>query len=248
MIEEVERLISYKFSNPELIKEALTHPSYAHECGSEKHNERLEFLGDAVIGLIVTEYLLKKYPEKREGELAVIKSKLVSRGALSHLARKIGVGPFLLISEGDERQGMRERDSTLANLIEAIVGAMYLDKGLESVKGFLLPWLDFLMQELGLSKVIKKDPKTELQEILQSKYRELPKYELLSIEGPSHKPIFRVRLLFRGRVLSVGVGRSRKEAEKHAAEKALDLLYREDIGCYNNKKASISLEGSGNGC
>ncbi len=224
MIEEIEKLISYKFSNRDLIKEALTHPSYAHEHGNNIHNERLEFLGDAVIGLVATEYLLRRYPERSEGELAVIKSRIVSRGALSYLARKVGIGPFLLLGEGDEKQGIRERDSTLANAFEALVGAIYLDGGLEKVKEFLLPWFDSLLINLDECGTKKKDPKTELQEILQGKYRGLPKYELVSVEGPDHEPIFKVKVTFRGRVLSVGDGKSRKEAEKNAAEKAIEFI------------------------
>jgi len=224
MIEELERRLSYRFSNPELLKEALTHPSYAHEHGLSKHNERLEFLGDAVLSLVVTELLLKRYPEKREGELALIKSKVVSRGALAHLAVKIGLGPFILLGNGDDRQGVREQKSTLANAFEALIGAIYLDGGLDSARAVLYPLIESLLSEgVGVPPAVK-DPKTRLQEVLQARYKGLPKYELLSVEGPNHDPVFRVRVIFRDKVLGVGVGKSRKEAEKDAAEKAIDAL------------------------
>lgn len=224
MIDELQRRLSYRFSNVELLKEALTHPSYAHEHGCKKDNERLELLGDAVISLVVTEYLLKKYPEKKEGEIALIRSKLVSRGTLAYLADKIGVGPFLLLGNGDNKQGVRERKSTLANVFEAIAGAIYLDGGLEKVRDFLLPLFDLALRELDDLSFKIKDPKTKLQEVLQGKFKDLPKYELVSVEGPSHEPIFKVKVLFRGKVLGLGVGRSRKEAEKNAAEKAIEMI------------------------
>lgn len=224
MIDELQRRLSYHFSNIELLREALTHPSYAHEHGLGKDNERLELLGDAVISLVVTEYLLKRYPEKKEGELALIRSKLVSRGTLAYLADKIGVGPFLLLGNGDDKHGVRERKSTLANVFEAVVGAIYLDGGLEKVRDFLLPLFDLALMELNISLSKIKDPKTELQELLQRKFKDLPKYELLSVEGPSHEPIFKVRVLFKGRVLGLGVGKSRKEAEKNAAESAIESV------------------------
>ncbi|MCS7233227.1 MAG: ribonuclease III [Synergistetes bacterium] len=224
MIDELQKNLSYRFSNIELLKEALTHPSYAHEHGLEKDNERLEFLGDAVISLVVTEYLLNQYPERKEGELALIRARLVSRGTLAYLADKIGMGPFLLLGNGDNRQGVREKKSTLANVFEAIVGAIYLDGGLEEARKFLLPLFELALLELRNSSFKMKDPKTELQEILQGKFRDLPKYELVSVEGPSHAPTFRVKVLFRGQILGFGVGKSRKEAEKDAAEKALEAI------------------------
>ncbi|KUK13750.1 MAG: ribonuclease [bacterium] len=224
MIDELEKRLSYRFSNPELLKEALIHSSYAHEHGLSKDNERMEFLGDAVLSLIVSEYLLKRYPEKKEGELALIKSKIVSRGTLAYLADKIGLGPFILLGNGDDKQGVRKRKSTLANVFEALIGAIYLDGGLERVREFLLPLIESLLEEVDKISIAIKDPKTRLQEILQARFKELPRYELMSIEGPNHEPIFRVKVVFRGKILGTGVGKSRKEAEKDAAKKAIEML------------------------
>ena len=226
MIEDLEQKISYSFSKKELLREALTHPSYAHEKGSVRHSERLEFLGDAVIGLVITDYLLRKYPDKREGELARIKGHLVSKGTLAYLARKIGLGPFIFLGSGDEKHGLRERESTLANAFEALIGAIYLDGGFEKAKGFLLNQFESILSEMEKCVFRRKDPKTELQEILQKRHKALPKYEIVSVNGPEHEPIFKVRIVFKGKVLGMGTGRNKKEAEKNAAKEALSTLDR----------------------
>ncbi len=226
MIEDLERRISYRFSKKDLLEEALTHPSYAHEKGSSRHSERLEFLGDAVIGLIITDYLLEKYPEKREGELARIKGHLVSKGTLAYLARRIGLGPYIFLGSGDEKHGVREKESTLANAFEALIGAIYLDGGFEKAKSFLLSQLEAVLSEMDKRVFKRKDPKTELQEILQKRYKALPRYEIVSVNGPEHEPTFKVRIVFRGKVLGVGMGRNKKEAEKNAAREALSMLNR----------------------
>ena len=217
----LEERIGCRFRNPQLLVEALTHPSVAHER-QRKHfdNQRLEFLGDAVLQLIITEHLFARYHEAAEGRLTTRRARIVSREALKVQAARLGLGQHLLMGRGEEASGGRERPSTLADAFEALLGAMYLDSDLETVRRFVLalmqPDLDRLEEE-----PLEVNPKGQLQEILQAISPRSPVYELLAQTGREHEKTFSVRVVWEKMVLGEGSGRSKKLAESAAALMAL---------------------------
>jgi len=218
-----EDVIGYSFKNKKLLEEALTHKSYSTEQNNRSSNERLEFLGDSVLGLVVCFFLFRKFPQKDEGFLSKLKSHLVSRKNLTLWAKKIRLGSFVYLGEGEILSGGRKKDSILANALEALIGAIYLDAGFQETYKFIANWLR--SQDL---KVLFCDYKSSLQEIIQKKYKKPPVYVLVSSEGPEHKKIFTVKVKIKNRILGSGSGASKKEAEQNAAKKALKyFLYRE---------------------
>ncbi len=213
------RALGYDFADPGLLRIALTHRSAA-----TIHNERLEFLGDALLGFITGEVLYQRFPEAREGELTRLRSTLVRRETLAAIARELEVGRYLVLGEGEARRGERRRDSILANTLEAIIGAIYLDGGLEVCR----ERVKAIFRE-ALSKVtplsIEKDPKTELQEFLQARRLALPTYEVISIEGKPHRGLFTVRCMTPAFAEPMTArGSSRRQAEHEAARKMLERL------------------------
>ncbi|HEY8391849.1 MAG TPA: ribonuclease III [Capillibacterium sp.] len=204
-----------------LLRQALAHRSYIHETGGES-NERLEFLGDSVLSLVISEYLYQHFPHKPEGDLSKWRAYLVSADSLARLARKLELGRYLLLGVGEEKSGGRERKSILADAMEALIAAIYLEYGWEKVKSFILAhWQPFFarMEEENLPV----DPKTHLQEILQAKGA-APHYKLLSAEGPDHNRLYTIAVYNGTCFLGKGVGRSKKEAEQEAAGEALKEL------------------------
>lgn len=219
----LEERIGYEFRNALLLAEALTHPSVAHEM-QRKHfdNQRLEFLGDAVLQLVITERLYQHFGEKAEGVLTKLRSRLVSRDTLKTYAAAIDLGAHLNMGRGEEASGGRERASTLADAFEALIGAIYLDSDLATARKFVLE------QASGDLKIIAAEPvdinpKGDLQELLQSISPMSPVYETVSESGPEHDKVFVVRALWEGMELGCGTGRSKKQAETAAAEEALNL-------------------------
>lgn len=217
---KLEKKIGVKFKNEALLKEALTHRSYINENpkASLSHNERLEFLGDAVLELIVTEDIFKKFPEKEEGELTLYRSALVNSKMLGAIAYDIGLGDAILMSKGEAQESVKNRskDKLAANAIEALIGAIYLDQDYDKTKKFVLK---FVMPHL--EKVVKlggKDAKSLVQEITQSEKKVTPIYKVLEESGPAHKRIFTVGLYFGDELQSKGVGPSKQEAELEAAK------------------------------
>lgn len=212
------------FDDTALFRMALTHRSLANETGRElPDNQRLEYLGDSVIGLVVNDYLYRNFPESPEGELARLKSAVVSEAALANFARRIGLGDLLKMGKGAEAGGGRDRASILADAFEALAGALYLDNGLPAVRKFLLRLIPdeiHAVHESGSSR----DPKSTLQEIIQKKTHEAPVYEIVSASGPDHKKEFVCRVLSLGKELGRGTGASRKQAEQSAARSALSKL------------------------
>jgi ribonuclease-3 len=215
---KLEELLGIKFVNRHLLQEALTHKSYAVENGLKYWNERMEFLGDSVLSSVIAEYLFKKYPNDDEGFLSRMKSQIVSGSSLAIWARDIGLGEYLFLSRGEELTGGRTRESMLSNVLEAIIGAIYLEGGYEKAKDFITRY--FCGRELFL----ETDYKSKLQEIVQARYKILPSYRVISEHGPEHKKIFKIGVNIRKKPIGSGVGKSKKEAEQNAAKKALRYL------------------------
>lgn len=223
-IEDLQAALGHRFSDPGLLSLALTHPSVAHEeGGGQNHNQRLEFLGDAVIQLAVTSELYHRFPGLGEGSLTQARAQLVNRASLAGQARRLNVGDHVILSRGEESSGGRTRSSTLADAFEAIIGAVYVDAGFETARRTLLGLIGqggAAMAELPNLE----NPKGDLQEFLQATSPEAPRYEVLETEGPDHNRTFRCAVLHGGVELARGEGRSKKAAESHAALLALQRL------------------------
>jgi ribonuclease III len=223
-IDRLQRVIRVKFKNKSLLQRAVTHRSYVNESGrNTRDNERLEYLGDSVLALVVNEYLFKHFEDYQEGKLAKIKSAVVSEATLARLARKIDLGEFVLMGKGEEHSGGRERPSILANTLEAVIGAIFLDSGLKASRKFLLALIKDEI-EIVNNPSSMRDPKTALQEYVQKKYKERPVYEVVAERGPDHRKEFTVRLLIKGREIVTGDGPSKRKAEMNAAQILLQKL------------------------
>ena len=218
----LEERIGYKFRNPLLLAEALTHPSLGHET-QQRHfdNQRLEFLGDAILQLVITEYLFQHFGEAPEGQLTKLRSRLVSRETLKAHAAALDLGRFLLMGRGEEASGGRTRTSTLADAFEAVIGAIYLDGDLETARKFVLAQARANLEQLA-AEPVDINPKGYLQELLQSISPRSPVYELVSQSGPEHDKMFVVQAVWEGMVLGQGSGRSKKQAETAAAAEAME--------------------------
>ncbi|MDQ6912179.1 MAG: ribonuclease III [Verrucomicrobiota bacterium] len=242
----LEERIGHKFRNSLLLAEALTHPSLGHE--TQRHhfdNQRLEFLGDAVLQLIMTEHLFTMFPREAEGRLTKLRSRLVSREALRSHAQKLELGQFLMMGRGEEACGGRERTSTLADAFEALLGAIYLDTNLETARRFVLALAAEDLAQLE-AEPVDINPKGHLQETLQAISPRSPVYELISETGREHEKTFVVRVVWEGTALGEGIGRSKKQAETAAAMEAMQRRVWEEksmIECLQaNQNSSISLE------
>lgn len=221
----LEKQIQYEFKNKSLIKQALTHSSYANECktGKCQHNERIEFLGDAVLELAVSEYLFQNYPQENEGKMTKLRSSLVCEFTLSQCARDIHLGDYLYLSKGEEMTGGRERNSILCDAFESIIGAIYLDSGFEQAKQFIY---QYLLQDVE-DKTLFYDAKTILQEMVQGNNWGMLSYVLLEEKGPDHNKEFLVQAQVGDRILGNGIGRTKKAAEQQAAYEAIKRLKNE---------------------
>jgi len=222
---ELEGKLSYKFSEPSLLIQALTHKSYANENRIEGvgHNERLEFLGDTVLDFIISDFIMKLCPESPEGELSKLRAVVVSEANLSRVARDLGFGDYLLLGKGEEQTGGREKNSLLANALEAVIASLYMDGGLDVAYRFILDRFESDIRGM-VANGLTYDYKTDLQEHCQSRFGALPKYSIVKESGPDHQKVFEVEILADGRTLGNGVGRSKKEAEQQAAREALEKL------------------------
>lgn len=222
-IRQLEEKISYSFKNKNLLKNAVTHSSYIKEHGKgEKSNERLEFLGDAFFDAIIGEELYRIFPDKEEGFLSRTRAALVCEKSLAKAAVALGVGDYLLLGNGEDRSGGRHRESILADCMEAIIGAVYLDGGFEQVQKLVLEIFSGAIEDARHGKYIITDYKTALQEKLQSKGITDIKYVLVNESGPDHDKTFEVQLNVEGRAMSTGTGKSKKQAEQKAAECMLE--------------------------
>jgi len=223
---ELEKLLNVKFDSIILLNEALTHSSYVNQDKNSKHNERLEFLGDSVLQLTISEYLYKNYSEKSEGELTKTRSLIVCENSLHKIAKSLNLGKYLSMSKGEELTGGRERVSILADCVEAIIAAIYLDKGFNSAKEFILVKFKVIIEK-ALTNEIILDYKTRLQEILQKDGGVSIVYNLIKYEGPPHHRKFFTEVLVNNKPFSSGFGYSKKESEQAAAKEVLITL--EDI-------------------
>jgi ribonuclease-3 len=221
----LEKNLGLEFKNRDLLIEAFCHRSYLNEHPDFPlpHNERLEFLGDAVLELIVTEYLYKKYPEKNEGELTNWRAALVNAKTLGELARELGFNDFLLLSKGEEKETGKARLYILANTFEALIGAIYLDQGYEVAKNFVEKNLIERKLPEIIEKGLFKDPKTRFQEEAQERVKITPTYKVLEEWGPDHAKHFIVGVFLGNELVAKGEGTSKQEAEEEAAKNALKI-------------------------
>ncbi len=227
--ETIERVVGYHFQRPHLVHEALTHKSFVNENRTTKdrrQNERLEFLGDAVLSLIISDYLAARLPDYTEGELSKLKARLVSEPSLAKVAKRLELGTLLRLGKGEELSKGREKPSLLADALEALIAAVYLDGGLEASRVFTLRVFDDDLEALGVlnGESALEDHKTRLQELCQKRYDTLPRYVTVREHGPDHRKTFEVELTIRGEVAGVGQGFSKKQAEQMAAKQALEQI------------------------
>lgn len=220
----VQHALGVCFSRPELLELALTHRSHAFEAGGLPTNERLEFLGDAVLGLVVTDLIFTAYPEASEGRLAKIRAAVVNSPSLAHLARGLALGDHVRLGRGEEQSGGRDKDSILADTMEAILGAFYVDQGMAATVELVTRLFTDLLEEVATRRE-SLDHKTSLQELTAAELSSLPTYELTE-EGPDHEKRFTAAVTVGGEMLGRGSGRSKKEAEQEAAGEALAVLRR----------------------
>lgn len=217
---KIEEYIGVKFNNTALLQTALTHSSYAKQFKDAQYNERLEFLGDSVLQLCITEYLFINYKDKSEGELTKIRSLIVCENSLYKVARKINLSEFIRMSRGEELTGGRDRVSIQADAVEAVLAAIYLDRGIEEANKFILEKFMDIISKAIQNKIIL-DFKTKLQELLQVNGEVNISYELIKYEGPPHHRKFFVSVFVANKEMGKGLGYSKKEAEQSAAKEAL---------------------------
>ncbi|MDP3784714.1 MAG: ribonuclease III [bacterium] len=219
---ELEKTIGAKFKNSDLLTEALTHRSYLNEYPKWRlpHNERLEYLGDAVLELIITEELFRKFPDYPEGQMTVLRAALVNSVRLSKVADDIGLEKFILLSRGEKKDTGKAREVILANAMEAVIGAMYLDRGIDAPKDFVEKFIWKYLPEIVKTRSYK-DAKSELQEIVQEKMKVTPTYRVLEESGPAHKRTFKIGVYFGEKLIADGTGASKQEGELEAAKNAL---------------------------
>lgn len=218
-IGQLETEIGYAFKDKDLILKALTHSSYANEKKMEKynHNERLEFLGDAVLEVCTSDFLFKEYLDKPEGDLTRLRASIVCEPTLAECARAIHLPDFLILGKGEETTGGRYRDSIVSDAFEAVIGAIYLDGGIEKAKKFIIR---FVLNDIE-NKHLFYDSKTILQETVQKLYKKKVEYKLISEEGPDHDKKFNVQVLLEDTILGEGIGRTKRKAEQQAAYQAI---------------------------
>ena len=224
MIKDLENAIGYHFQNISLLQNALTHSSYANERWHNGllSNERLEFLGDSILGMLVAEYLYRSFPDRPEGELTRMRADMVCEKTLASVANHIGLGQHLLLGHGEEQGGGRTRDSILADAMESVIAACFLDGGLEAALQFIQK---FILVEVPVTKLHNVDYKTQLQELVQQKKNQVLSYELVGQSGPDHDKHFEVQVSLNGQVVGTGRGRSKKRAEQDAAREATEKLF-----------------------
>ena len=224
MIKDLETAIGYRFQNISLLQNALTHSSYANERwhNSLLSNERLEFLGDSVLGMLVAEYLYQTFPNRPEGELTRMRADMVCEQTLAAAAHRIGIGEHLLLGHGEEQGGGRKRNSILADAMESVIAACFLDGGMEAA---LKVVQQFILVEVPVTKLHNADYKTKLQELVQQKKNQVLSYRLAGQSGPDHDKKFDVEVSLNGTVVGCGSGSSKKRAEQMAARSAIEKLF-----------------------
>lgn len=220
---ELQKKINYYYKDIKLLNRALTHSSYAneHKKYKVKYNERLEFLGDSVLSIVISDYIFNTYPHYPEGELTKLRAIVVCENSLATISKRIEIGQYLLLGKGEEATGGRERLSILADLFEALLGSIYLDGGLESAKKFILDNFKDIINKAATGRLFL-DYKTQLQELIQRNSKSKLEYRVIKEEGPDHNKVFHVEVKDNQNVLGKGSGKSKKEAEQNAAKIALE--------------------------
>jgi ribonuclease-3 len=233
LIKKIKSQLGIQWNNEDHLLQALTHSSFAHENRNQhlflEHNQRLEFLGDAVLELVVSDYLYKKYPDYPEGALTKIRAGIVCEPSLAGIATGLDLGDFLLMGKGEERSGGRKRPSILADAMEALIGAVYIDQGMEQVYSFVLEKLNPVIERVVESGGLKTDYKTQLQELVQKKSENTLGYRILEESGPDHSKTFIAGVSFQGIQWGQGSGRTKKEAEQAAARHAMEKILSGEI-------------------
>ncbi|MEK6589946.1 MAG: ribonuclease III [Nitrospinota bacterium] len=222
-LEILQEKINYRFKDISLLNQSLTHKSYVNENMSEKlqDNERLEFLGDAILSLVVSDYSISKFLDYSEGELTRIRAAVVSEANLSLIAREMEIGRFLLLGKGEDMTGGRDKSSLLANAFEAVIAAIYLDSGYRETFYVLIDILNDKINKVA-DYELHRDFKSDLQEFIQNKQYSIPQYRVSAEFGPPHEKVFDVEVVIDGTVYGIGRGRTKKEAEQSAAQKVLE--------------------------
>lgn len=228
MIKDLEKAIGYTFKNITLLQNALSHSSYANERwhDSLKSNERLEFLGDSILGMVTAEYLYRNFPDRLEGDLTRMRADMVCERALAQVADRIQLGQHILLGHGEETGGGRTRDSILADAVESVIAACFLDGGMEPARKFIDT---FVLTEVPVKKLRNADYKTALQELVQQKKNQVLSYAMVGESGPDHDKHFAVQVSLNGKVVGSGDGRSKKKAEQEAARAAIEALFPNEI-------------------
>ena len=224
MIKDLEAAIGYRFHNISLLQNALTHSSFANERyhNSLMSNERLEFLGDSVLGMVVADYLYRNFPDRPEGELTRMRADMVCERALAEVANRLALGQHLMLGHGEERCGGRNRDSILADAVESVIAAAYVDGGMEAAVGFIRK---FILCDVPAERLRNADYKTALQELVQQKKNQSLSYVLVGESGPDHDKKFIVEVSLNDEVVGCGSGSSKKRAEQEAARAAIIKLF-----------------------
>ena len=226
-IQSIEKSLKYTFKDKQLLIKALSHSSFANELKSKniksECNERLEFFGDSVLSLIVSEYLYTNYPDLPEGELSKVRAGTVCEKTLAKFAKKISLGNYLFLGHGEEMTNGRERASILADAFEALLAAMYIDGGIEPIKSFLLPFTTEEIKEI-IARGNTKDYKSMLQQFVQQEHGDVLEYKLVNESGPAHDRIFETNAYLNNNVIGTGTGKSKRESEQNAAKEALALF------------------------
>ena len=228
MIKDLEAAIGYQFRNITLLHNALSHSSYANERyhDSLMSNERLEFLGDSILGMVVADYLYRNFPDRLEGELTRMRADMVCETALAEVADKLDLGSHLLLGHGEEQGSGRKRASTLADAVESVIAACYLDGGMEAARAFIGR---FILPNVPAGRLHNQDYKTALQELVQQKKNQVLSYQLVGESGPDHDKQFSVEVSLNGEVVGQGTGTSKKRAEQAAASAAIAKLFPEKL-------------------
>ena len=228
MLKDLEKAIGYQFKNITLLQNALSHSSYANERwhDSLKSNERLEFLGDSILGMVTAEYLYRNFPDRPEGDLTRMRADMVCERSLAVAAERIALGDHLLLGNGEEAGGGRRRDSILADAVESVIAACFLDGGMEPARRFIDT---FVLTEVPVKKLRNADYKTALQELVQQKKNQILSYALVGESGPDHDKKFEVEVSLNGKMVGRGSGSSKKRAEQDAAKAAIEALFHCEI-------------------
>jgi ribonuclease-3 len=222
-LSDIQQRIAHTFHDDSLLERALTHKSYANENRVPYHNERMEFLGDAVLSLVVSKYLMTACPDSTEGDLSRFRAAVVSESALATISREIGLGEYLLLGKGEDQTGGRNKDSLLADCLEALIASVYLDAGIDAAEAFVIRVFEAVIRKTCTS-IGPLDYKTALQELCQERLKQLPEYRIVSETGPDHQKQFKIEVWIKGQFSGRGMGKSKKEAEQRAAGDALENL------------------------